>query len=142
MERYVVPGDLPKLNLVEWGGAGFTPLSIWGLMGQTGFSWKTRTKKGEELLQAWRIRQWNNEPVHLLAGTAWSAESILDFQHDVGMVQPMIAILITPSEVESPDDAPLLWDTHLWLDGNRMGDVVAGCWNVYIRGSKVLGDMI
>ena len=140
--RYIVPGDAPRLTLVEWGGAGFTPLSIWGLMGQTGFSWKARTKKGEELLQAWRIKIWNEEPVHVLAGTAWSADSILDFQHDIGRARPKIALLMTPSEVESPPDAPLLWDTHLWLDGTKMGDVVAGCWNLYIRGSKSLGELI
>ena len=75
-------------------------------MGQQGFSWKSRTKKGEELLQAWRIQIWNNEPAHVLTGTAWSAESILDFRHDISRSQPKIAILMTPSEVESPDDAP------------------------------------
>ena len=138
--RYVVPGDAPRLNLVEWGGSSFTPLSVLGFMGQVGFSWKARAKKGEELLHAWRIKVWNEEPTHVLAGTAWSAESILDFQHDIGRSRPKMDLLMTPSEAESPDDAPLLWDTHLWLHGARMGDVVAGCWNLYIRGRKSLGQ--
>ena len=96
--RLIRPSEPTKMILVEWGGTGFTPLSVWGLMGQIGFSWKAREKKGEELLQAWMAHQWNDEEIQCLVGTAWSAESILDFQHDISRRRPKIALLMTPSK--------------------------------------------
>lgn len=82
------------------------------------FALESEYERGEEMFQSWRVKTWEEEPPRCTSGTAWSVESILDPQHDISSDQPKIALLMTPSEVESPQDDPLLWDTHLWLGGD------------------------
>ena len=64
------------------------------------------------MLRTWRVKVWNDDPHHCMAGAAWSVESILDFHHDVSRARPEISSLVTQSGAESHPDPPYFRIRH------------------------------
>ena len=74
----------------------------------------------------------------ILLGTANTGREIVQFQKLLSKIQPPLAVLVTPSEVTGVNSANNLRTHHFWIDSSSMGDVLGGCWNVFLRTKKPL----
>ena len=95
-------------------------------MGQRARITNCRVPEVENLLSIWQAQVWAEKPADLLAGAAWSAVEVGDFQTEISRVRPMSSVLITPPHLRGFKDLPLNWADHFCVDGACAGDLVGG----------------
>ena len=84
---------------------------------------------------AWRNSIYRKgQAIALLIGNERTETEIRECQGILIDITPLEAVLITPSEVQSPDDLPKLWRRVARLGGFVFGDVIASPWNLFVWG--------
>ena len=118
-----------KVHVIERNGASMAGAWIAKQFGCQVSQQKLRWKdKDGKMARGGRL-----EDAHIIIGTARSSQECVDFSSEILRVKPLVAVLVSPSEVVPYSGVTNVWPQHLRIDTAMLGDTLCGTWDVFIR---------
>ena len=119
--------------MAEWNPSGFTATGFVEGTGILAHPAEYRFTSVVTQLAQWL--EWAPVAVkpRIFLGSAHTGHEVSLFQKHLTKLMEPVAILVTPSEITGAYVSNQLRTQHFWIDSPTMGDVIGGCWDVFLR---------
>ena len=130
MNRPIIPRPVlgaENLVVVEWDGSSFTPLYLAERFGCQISQYEPRRNDENQIPNFVA-----GDRIDMLIGTVRTAQECRKFGDLVSNLQPVVTIMVSPSEVLPFESGRNLWTHHVRIDTAMLGDTLCGAWGIFI----------